>query len=256
VAELVVQAPALITALLILFARIGAVWMLLPLFGEDSVPGPVRLLMALGLSLALHGVLGGRVAPFAADEAHLIRTVMVELAIGLSIGSLIRVMMQSAAMAGAIISMQIGFSSALVFDPAMGGQTPVLAKLIALAATLACFSVGLHHLWIGAIVRSYDMFPVGVMPNPHDWAALFVATLGKATALAVSLSAPFLIYGILFNVALGLSARLAPGLQVFFIAQPANLLLGLALLGLTIGAILTTFASAMSAWTLGGWSHV
>ena len=252
-AELAATAPAQVAALLILFARVGAIWMLLPLFSEDSIPGPARLLMALGLSLALYGVLGSRVAPFAADDVSLVRTILIELTIGLAIGSLIRTMMQAASMAGAIISVQIGLSSVLVFDPALGGQTPVLARLIALAATLTCFAADLHHEWIAAIVRSYDVFPVGAMPNPGDWAALFVATVSKATALAVSLSAPFLVYGLLFNVALGLASRLAPALQIFFIAQPANLLLGIALLGLTIGAILSTFAGAMSAWMTSGW---
>ena len=252
---LIAEVPLHLASLLILFARIGAVWMLLPMFGEDSVPGPVRLLMALGMSLALLGLLGPRVTPFAAQDSALVATILVELAIGLAIGSLIRIIMQAASMAGALISMQIGFSSALLFDPAVGGQTPVLARLIALAATLVCFAAGLHHQWIAAIVRSYDCFPVGAVPNPQDWAALAIATVGTATSLAVSLAAPFLVFGIVFNVALGLSARLAPALQIFFIAQPLNLLLGLALLGVTLGTILSTFSAAMSAWTAGGWTH-
>ena len=72
VTALIADVPLQVAALLILFARIGAVWMLLPMFGEDSVSGPVRLLMALGMSLALLGLLGPRVTPFAAQDSALV----------------------------------------------------------------------------------------------------------------------------------------------------------------------------------------
>jgi flagellar biosynthetic protein FliR len=73
-------------------------------------------------------------------------------------------------------------------------------------------------------------------------------------ALAVSLAAPLLVNGIVFNVALGFSARLAPTIQVFFIAQPLNLLLGLALFGTVAGLMLTAFSAQMSGWMQSGWS--
>jgi len=60
----------------------------------------------------------------------------------------------------------------------------------------------------------------------------------------------------LFNLALGFSARLAPTIQVFFIAQPLNLLLGLALFAATVGAMLTIFGEQFAAWLQYGWTHV
>ncbi len=69
----------------------------------------------------------------------------------------------------------------------------------------------------------------------------------------MSLAAPLLIYGIIFNVALGLAARVAPAIQVFFIGQPLNLLLGIAITAVTIGTVLTFFATAMGDAMQGGW---
>jgi flagellar biosynthetic protein FliR len=71
--------------------------------------------------------------------------------------------------------------------------------------------------------------------------------------LGISLAAPLIVYGIVFNVGLGLASRLAPAIQVFFVAQPLNLLLGLALFASTLGIMLTTFADTQAAWLAGGW---
>jgi flagellar biosynthetic protein FliR len=245
--------PLQVSAFLILFARVGAVLMLLPMFSDESVPSRIRLLIAFALSLGLWGLLSATVLPAARHENALTGTLLIELGVGLGLGTIVRLMFHAAGMAASIASTQIGLSSALIFDPALGGQTPVLAKLVVLVATIVCFSLGLHHLWIGALMRSYDLFPVGIVPNLGDFAALAVATVGKSMSLAVSMAAPLLVYGIVFNVALGLSARLAPTIQVFFIAQPLNILLGIALFGVVLGVMISAFAAAMSDWIQSGW---
>jgi flagellar biosynthetic protein FliR len=246
--------PGEATGFLILFARVGAMLMLLPVFGEDAVPGRIRLLVALGMTAGLWGLLRPTIAPLAADDARLAGILVTELGIGLALGTLVKIMFQAIVMAGSLVSLQIGLSSALVFDPALGGQTPLLAKLIALAAVLFAMGMGLHHLWIAALVRSYALFPVGAVPAAGDLAQIAIATVGRATGLAISLAGPFLVYGIVFNVALGFSARLAPAIQIFFIAQPLNLLLGLALLSITLGAMLSGFALAFGNWIQAGFA--
>lgn len=242
------------TAFLILFARVGAVLMLLPAFSEDAIPSRVRLLLALGFTAGLFGLLSGRVAPVDQSDTALPGIIIAELLVGLAMGMIVRILFSAAAMAGAFVSMQVGLSSALVSDPAMGGQTPLLGRFVTVAATVVCFAAGVHHLWIASMVQSYTLFPIGGLPPGEDFARLAVETLGSAMALALSLAAPLIVYGIVFNVALGLAARMAPAIQVFFITQPLNILLGLALFAVTIGTALTAFAQAMAAFMENGWS--
>lgn len=246
--------PGEATTFLILFARVGAVLLLLPVFSEDAVPAKIRLMLALGMSAGLWGLLGARIAPLAANGNALPGILIAEILTGLAIGMIIKIMFLAAAMAGSIISLQIGLSSALINDAAQGGQASVISKLLSVAAAVVCMGMGLHHLWIAAIVHSYTMFPVGGLPPAGDFAQLAIATVGKATSLSISLAAPLLVYGIVFNMALGLSTRLAPAIQVFFLIQPLNLLLGLALFASLIGVILTAFSTAMAAWLQTGWA--
>lgn len=245
--------PAQASAFLLLFARLGAIAMLLPLFGESAVPGRMRLLLGLGLTAGLWGLLSARVLPVAANAAALPGALIAELLVGLAIGMIVRIMFQAAAMAGSIISLQIGLSSALINDPAQGGQAPLLSKFVSIAATLVCLSAGLHHLWIAAMVQSYALFPVGGLPPASGFAQLAIAVTGNVMALAVSLAAPMLVYGIVLNIALGMAVRLAPAIQIFFIAQPLIIMLGLSIFAITLGPLLITFSDAMADWLQTSW---
>ena len=237
---------------LLLFARVGAVTMALPVFTEDGVPMQVRLLIAIGLTLGLYGMLRDRVAAPDGNGA-LIAALVIELVIGLGIGLLVRILFSAAAMAGSLVSLQIGLSSVLVPDAALGGQAPLLSRFVTVAVLVACMAMGVHHLWIAAIVHSYDQFPVGTLPPAADLLRVAVGTTGRAMALAVNLAAPLLVYAILFNTALGLSARLAPAIQVFFVVQPLNLVFGIALFATLAGAMMTAFAGSMASWIQTVW---
>ncbi|MFZ5746614.1 MAG: flagellar biosynthetic protein FliR [Pseudomonadota bacterium] len=240
------------TAFLILFARVGAVLMLLPVFSEDAVPQQIRLLLSFGMTAAMFAFLGDT-ARAAVSQGGLPAILIAELLTGLAIGSIVKILFYAISIAGSIISLQIGLSSAVIFDPGQSGQVPLMSKFVTVAAALVCMAAQVHHLWLGAIVDSYHLFPIGGLPPAEDFAHLAIAAVSRSMMLGISLAAPFLIYGIVFNVALGLSARVAPAIQVFFISQPLNILLGFALLVTTIGAILTFFATAMTDLMLGGW---
>lgn len=242
------------TTFLILFARVGAILMLLPAFSEEAVPRQVRLMMALGLSLGMYGLLSPGIAPAAQSQAALAMVVIAEMMVGIALGMIVRILFSAASMAGSIVNMQVGLASALVIDPGMGGQSPLLARFITLAAILVCMALGIHHLWIASIVKSYTLFPVGGVPAADQFTMLAIRTISQATALAVSMAAPLILYGAVFNLGLGLAARMAPAIQVFFITQPLNLMLGISLIAITLGSMLTTFAAAMRAFIQNGWS--
>lgn len=245
--------PGDASAFLLLFARLGALLMSVPLFSEDAVPGRVRLLMTLGMTAGLWGLLGPMMPRLSGDEPRLAAMLVTELLIGLAIGMLIRMMFMAITIAGGVISLQIGLTSALVVDASAGGQVPVLAKLMSVAAVLICMGLGVHHLWIATLVHSYTLFPVGALPPSQDFLDLAVMTAGRAMALGLGLSAPLVIYGLVFNMALGLASRLAPAVQIFFIAQPLNLLGGIALFMLLIGSMLAAFANSLADWTMAIW---
>lgn len=241
-----------VTAFFILFARVGAVLMLLPVFSEDSVPVNIRLLIAGAMTMGMWNLVGDTVKLAVADGS-VPMMLIAELLTGLAMGMIVKILFYAISMAGSILSMQIGLSAAMLFDPAQSSQVPILSKFVTVAAAIVCMGLQVHHLWIASIVHSYTLFPVGGLPPAQDFAQLAIEAINRSMTLAVGLAAPLLVYGIVFNVVLGLSSRVAPSIQVFFVAQPLNLLLGIALTAATLGMILTVFANQMGEAMQGGW---
>ncbi len=234
-----------VMSLLILFARVGTMAMMLPAFSDDAIPARIRVLFGVGLAIGFHAPMAAVVQPFAAAPQGLIALLVSELAVGLSLGAIVRILFQAIGMAGGIISTQIGLASAVFFDPSMASQTTILSRFAVVGAATVCLALDIHHLWIEGALASYRTFPIGGLPDAGGFARLALAATQQSLLLAVSLSAPIVLYSIVFNLALGLASRMAPAIQIFFIAQPLNMLLGLALLAATAGAMFTVFADAM-----------
>ncbi len=101
----------------------------------------------------------------------------------------------------------------------------------------------LHHVLIAALHQSYAAFRPGELPFTGDIAALMAKTVAGAFRVGVQLAAPFLIFGLVFNISLGLLSRLMPQMQVFFVGLPLSILLGFVILLLVVGAMMGTFLS-------------
>ena len=66
-------------------------------------------------------------------------------------------------------------------------------------------------------------------------------TVSGAFRIGIQLSAPFLVFGLLFNLGLGVLSRLMPQMQVFFVGMPLSILVGFLILLLVVGAMMMTF---------------
>jgi flagellar biosynthetic protein FliR len=79
------------------------------------------------------------------------------------------------------------------------------------------------------------------MPLLGDVAALTTRTVATAFRIGIQLSAPFVVFGLLFNLGLGVLSRLMPQMQVFFVGLPISILNGLLILFLALGAMMGLF---------------
>ena len=246
-AELLASLPVLAFQAALIFARVGAAAMLLPGLGEQEVPSPLRL----GLGLALVPLLLPALAPNlpAAPDgaAEAVRLILLEVLAGIWLGSLARLVSIGFTLAGQLVALMMGLASALVPDPEMGGQGTATSRLFALLAVVLVLSSGLYALPLRALAESYSVLPPGD-PWPAGGAAEdFAAAAGQSFALALRIAAPFVLGAVVLNVALGLLSRLAPQVQIYFVAIPGQILAGIALLGLLLPAILGVYGEAARA---------
>lgn len=229
-------------AFLLIFARIGAGVMVLPGIGEAYVPPRIRLLFALMISLVLLPLLSTSL-PAAPASPYMLGILLAgESLVGLFIGGVVRILISVMHVAGTVIAYQIGLSSATVFDINQTSQGAMIGNLLSLTGVILLFVLDLHHLMLQGLADSYAMFPAGSFPDVADMSDLAATTVSRSFLVAMKLSAPFLIVGIITNLAAGVLARLMPNMQIFFVMMPPQIVLGLFLLMATLSAIMLGFA--------------
>lgn len=232
----------LILVYFLVFARTGAMLMLLPPISQAAVPPRVRLALALAVSVAMTPVVA-HTYPAQGPQAPIALGVMIaeEATAGFLVGAMANIIMSALSVAGFLISTQMGLSMAQMLNPTMGDQEPVVGNFLMVLGGVLIFATNLHHVAIGAIVGSYTLLPPAAALPTGDMAELAIRLVSGSFALGLQLAAPFLVFGFVVNASIGLLARLMPQLQVYFIAMPINILAGLLLFMLIIGTMMTVF---------------
>jgi flagellar biosynthetic protein FliR len=230
--------PDLAFGFMLVLCRVSAAVMVLPGFGESEVPIVLRIGLAVGVTLLIFPAVESIMPSSGGAVLHDLAIIGSELGCGLLLGWLARLMALSLPIAGQIISTLIGLSSVLQPDPELGSQTTGVSRVLALAVPVLILSSGLYALPIGALAGSYRLVPPGTLLSVGDAAqSIAIATEG-CFSLALRLAAPLILAGFVWQVLLGLLAKLVPSLQVYSLSLPGQVLGGLLLLALLIGPML------------------
>ncbi len=234
--------PALAAAFMLVFARIGAMVMLLPGLGKSNIPVRIKLAIALLLTLII--------LPLHRDAYHvnmdtltpLLVLMIHEILIGIVLGATARVTLAALQVAGSVIAQQVGLGFATSVDPTTQGQQGVLiGNFLTLLGLTLLFATDSHYLVIAALNESYAVFSPGEMLPSGDVAALATRAFTAAFRIGAQLSAPFLVFGLVFNIGLGVLARLMPQMQVYFVGVPLAILAGFLIFAFVISAMMGTF---------------
>ncbi len=229
------QAFAIIGNTLWIMLRIGAMLMAMPMVGSRAVPARIRVLLGIALSVALAPILPP-VPLFYGFDSVTVLTIARELAVGICMGFLLRLIFEAGAMAGEMIAQSTGLAFAQMTDPLRGGSSGVIGQWFYLLFGLLFFTTNGHLAVVSLLVDSYKALPIGTaLPDPHAMAALAPTLAVQIFRGALSLALPLTVAMLAINLAFGVLARAAPALNPMQLGLPVALLLGLFLLTLLAG---------------------
>jgi flagellar biosynthetic protein FliR len=240
-------APQMALVFMLIFARIGAILMLMPALGERSIPSRLRLSFALALTFTLYPLLSARYGDVPATLGRLLILFGTELVIGLAIGFSMRLVLSALQVAGSAISMQLSLSFAESVDPTQGQHSMLLSNFLTVTAITLIFATDLDHVAIAGLVDSYQLFEPGRIPSVGDFSMMAIQTIAESFRIGVQIAAPFIVFGLVFQLGLGVLSRLMPQIQIYFIAMPASIALGFLVLFLLIGTIMTWYLGHVEA---------
>jgi flagellar biosynthesis protein FliR len=236
----------------LVFVRVGAAVMAMPGFGEFAVPVRLRLCIALAVAFVLTpNVPGLSAAAVSAAPAPMLEQFFCETAIGLFLGLGAKMFLAAMQVAGAIAAQAIGLSNP--FNTELGGFEggTLLSGTLVIAGLAVIFATDTHYLMLDAVARSYETMPAGQVPDFGMLAGRISQLVSSVFRLGVGMAAPFLLFGVLGNLVLGLVNRVMPAMPVYFVGTPALLAAGIYAFVLTSGAMIIVAMGAMTDWLSG-----
>ena len=224
---------------LVIFARVGSMLTLVPALGEATIPARMRLTFALLLCAVLYPMVAPEIPPMSADLFGILVVLLHEIAIGLIFGSIARLAVTGTATAGAVIASAAGISLAQAADPVNGGaQGALVSAFLSMLGITLIFATDLHHVTLSAVHDSYMVFTPREPLMFGDTAQTVLDTVAGAFVIGVQMSAPFIIFSLVFNLGMGILSRMMPQLQVYFTAMPATVGVGLILMALLLSMMM------------------
>lgn len=213
--------------------RIGAFLLASPAFGGRFVPLQVRIIATAVLAIPV--MAGGVALPAPADLAGLQAVPMIlnELALGLVAGLVLAILFGAASLAGDRIAATAGLGFAAQFDPAAGGQTPVVAQLFGLFLIMVFLSTDGHLAAIRIVLESYVALPPGTGIDLFALVGAGLVAGGRMFALGLMVMLPVVSVLLLLNIAVGVVTRSAPTLNIFAFGFPLTMTVTVVLLYLT-----------------------
>lgn len=240
--------PLWSSAFLLVLCRVSAALLVLPGIGEQSLPMILRAGLALTFTLLITPIIAPHLTALPLNTLPplaLAGMISTEVFTGMLIGWMARLMALALPIAGQMIALFIGLSSAIQPDPDLGAGSSAPARFFNLLAPLLLLISGAYILPIKAIIGSYDLIPAGNsllalhhIPLLNDATQSIIALTERSFTLALELSAPFLILSLLWQALTGIMTRLLPSLQITTLVSPLQILGGLALLSVTFEAVL------------------
>lgn len=195
------------------FARAGAFFVSLPLFGMQSESRMLRLILAVSLASVFWWVGEKSMAPI--DGLPTFAALVVrEVYVGLAAGFAVRLLTSALVAAGEVISHEMGFSMAQIVNPADGTSSPVTSQLFEVMGYLLLFQLDAHHEVIRVLQVAYEVLPVGRPFDIGPIAGRLQAMIGDSIEYALHYAVPVMGVMVLVTATLVVLARAVPHINL------------------------------------------
>ncbi|TAM10062.1 MAG: type III secretion protein [Nevskiaceae bacterium] len=212
--------------------RLAGLLFLTPVLGFSTVPPVIRVIFVLVLAYCLAAVPEVHAVDVPDNLVSLGVVTVSEFGIGALIGGIMRAAIASFGFAGQLIDFQVGFSAAALFDPLTSIQSSVISTLLETFAAVAFLALDMHHVLLRGFAMLFVDLPPGIVGGSMDMSALFTA-MGLVFFYGLAIAVPVVLGLMLVDVAIAVTSRSMPQINIYFVALPFKVFFGLGLLALS-----------------------
>jgi len=215
--------------------RTGAFMIISPPFNSRLIPGTIKALLSIGLTLPLAPYLRGTLPSL--ETPDLIASAALQVFVGAGLGFIVAVLFAALQAAGDLLDLFGGFTLAMGYDPLSQNQSSVFGRFYNLVAATILFASEGHQLILRGFLQSFRTLPLNMTFDLGTFSELLLKGVGEMFLAALQIAGPLIAVLFLTDVAFGLLNRVAPALNAFQLGFPAKIMILLLLSGLAIGTL-------------------
>ena len=234
-----------VSVLLPIIVRVTTFFVAAPLFSYRAIPVQVKIILGIALAWAMYYTFPS--AELAIDSTYLL-LVLKEAMIGLMLGIAAFIIMSAVQIAGGLIDFQMGFAMANVIDPQTGAQSPLMGQFFNFLSLLVLLAINGHHLMLDGIYYSYQFMPYDqIFPafGSKELAEYIIKLFAAVFVIAFQMSAPVVATLFLVTLALGITGKTVPQMNIFVIGFPIKIAVGFIVLIVTMGMLVQLMQKLM-----------
>ncbi|MCX8155495.1 MAG: flagellar biosynthetic protein FliR [Verrucomicrobiae bacterium] len=215
------------------FVRAGALFTVFPVFAGRNFPRSLRVGLAALMGLLLAPLLH---VPTAATQhlSSLVLFLLAEMAAGLLMGFICRMIFFAIEIAGGIITHEMALNMAASFNPLSEQRAEAPTMILYYLGAVLFFALDMHHWMLAAFQQSYQVLPPGLFRPGEPLLRHVLGQTSRIFLLALQMAAPILAIAFLITLLFTILGRALPQMNVLTDSFPIRILAGLAGFGLTL----------------------
>ncbi len=215
---------------LLIFIRFLGFVVTAPIFSRKDIPFFVKISFTLIMTVVFVGILSPKAPP---QDSSLILSLVLNFAFGALIGFIANCIFLTISSAGDMINLQMGLSSAVMFDQSTAQQSSLLSKFFLLFGTILFINIGGFYWLISAFERTFSVFPLYDTVIPLEKVLnidYLVLITGNVLFVGLQIAGPVLLATLGMDIILGIISKTAPQVNVFQLSFLFKPILGVAIL--------------------------
>ncbi len=218
------------------FTRILAAIIHVPVLGGRSIPNQIKLVLGLILAIFLTPLQASTLSGDGLSVPSFAAAIAKEIIIGTIAGYAAVLAFGALQITGSLMGLGSGFTAGQILNPALEESGTSLDQIFLMTAFLLFFVLNGHHSFLLGLQRTFEVVPINT-EIPQLAQESIIRLTGNLIATGIQMALPILGALLLADLALGLLARVAPQIQVFFLGIPLKIALGLGALAIAIPAL-------------------
>lgn len=236
-----------ILGFMLVFTRIGAFFSVSPVFSWNAIPVRTRTAVAVLVSLFFASI---NTCPVRSQDLHLVQVILLlanEALYGLALGYIAVLLFSTVRLAARFCERQMGLTMAHILDPLSGENAQPVSMIMEMIFILLFLSANGHHIFLMAISKSYQTFPMASIPDIKIITESVIIAGSTMLTLALKMAVPILAAFLLMMVVLAILARIAPETNILFLSLPLRVGLGLLMVGIFLPFV-NQFVTEIAQW--------